>query len=117
MKKIKKTNKERKRTIWKYAFAMTILILGVTLGNFNSDQEFLGFNSVGNWLIYVGFIMLIVITLQISKNKKRIVDERAQFIGMKASQVTYLAIIILAFIIMIIDGLNTISIPYSFSCS
>ncbi len=57
--------------------------------------------------------MLIVVTLQLISSKKRIVDERSQFIGMKAARWTYVFIIVALFVTMIIDGIKPISTPYS----
>lgn len=97
----------------RYVFALVILIAGIILGALDIGKEFLGFSSIGTWLIYVGFIMLTVITLQLLKNKKRIVDERMRLIAYKASRITFVLMILAAFIIMIIDGINAITIPYS----
>jgi len=106
-----------KRRVWKYAFIMPVIILGFILNYFNIEKEFLGFNSLGNWLIYVGFIMLATTTLQFIFSKKRVIDERMELIGMKAARVTYVFIILSAFIIMIIDGIQSITLPYSYFMS
>ncbi len=103
----------KKQAFWRYGFVFVTLTIGLILNYFRLGQNFLGFASVGDWLIYVGFVMLIVITLRTLSNKKRIVDERAQFIGMKASRITYVFIILTLFTVMIIDGVKSISVPYS----
>jgi len=113
--KDKKQNK--RQSTWRYSFAFVILVTGLILNYFKLGQEFLGFTSVGNWLIYVGFVMFMVVTLQFSLAKKRIVDERSKFIGMKAAQITYVAIILVAFIIMVIDGIKPITLSYSYFMS
>ena len=104
---------KKKQAIWRYSFAIIIILTGLILNYKNVGKEFLNFNSIGNWLIYIGFVMLAIVTLQFISGKKRIVDERSQFIGMKASRITYVAIILVAFVTMIIDGIKTITIPYS----
>ena len=111
---MKKNSVNKKQRIWKYGFAIGIIILGIILGVLKVGQGFLGFNSVGTWLIYVGFIMVVVTTLQKLSKKRRIVDERAEFVGMKASRITFVAIILFSFIIMIIDGIKAIQTPYSY---
>jgi uncharacterized membrane protein len=104
---------KKKQTFWKYGFAIIIILIGLILNYKNIGTGFLNFDSIGNWLIYVGFVMLTIVTLQFISDKKRIVDERMQLIGMKASRITYVAIILVAFITMVIDGIKTITIPYS----
>ena len=104
---------KKKQAVWKYGFALTVIISGIILEYFNLGKEFLGFGSVGYWLIYVGIVMLAIITLQVLSGKRRIVDERSQFIGMKAARITYVFIILTLFVTMIIDGINTITVQYS----
>jgi len=61
--------------------------------------------------------MLAVITLQVISKKKRLVDERMEFVASKASRITFIIIILAAFIIMVIDGLKPIVVPYSYFMS
>lgn len=103
----------RKQTFARYVFAFLVVVTGLGLEYFNVGKEFLGFYSVGTWMIYVGFVMFAVITLQYFSNKKRVVDERMEKIGYKASRVTFLFIIFGAFIVMILDGIKKIEIEYS----
>ena len=102
------------RMFWRYGFALAVIIAGIILNNFSIGRAFLGFASVGNWLVYVGFVMLAVITLQLISNKKRVVDERMEFVATKAARITFVFIILAAFIIMIVDGVKAITIPYSY---
>jgi len=102
---------------WRYGFAVILIMTGLLTLHYNIGNEFLGFSSVGTWLIYVGFIMLAIITLQLISNKKRIVDERMQFIATKAARITFIAIILTAFIIMVVDGIKEITISYSYFMS
>lgn len=99
--------------IWKYGFALAVLLLGLIFSFFHIGKEFLGFTSVGSWLVYVSFVMLVVITLQHFSNKKRIVDERMLFVASKASRLTFVAVIIFAFFIMVLDGIKALEISYS----
>lgn len=103
----------KKQTTWRYVFAFLVIALGIILEAVGVGKNFLGFESVGTWLIFVGFIMLVVITLQKISNKKRLVDERMISLAYKASRVTFVGIIFAAFAIMIIDAINPIKIPYS----
>ena len=107
----------KKSLIWRYSFAIILIILGIILSYLNIGNEFLGFSSVGFWLIYVGFIALAVVTLQLTLNKKRIVDERIEFVAIKAARITFIGIILFAFVIMIIDGIRPINIAYSYFMS
>lgn len=109
--------KNKTGTVWRYGFAVLLILLGLLTLHYNIGNEFLGFSSVGTWLIYVGFIMLTVTTLQLVSKKKKIVDERMQFISSKALGITYLSVILIAFIVMIIDGIKPITIPYSYFMS
>ena len=96
----------------RYVFSILVVLLGVVFEYLGVGREFLGFSSVGTWLVYVGFIMIAVVTLQLISNKKRIVDERMKSISFKASRVTFVLIIFAAFAIMIIDGIHSIDVPY-----
>ena len=107
----------KKRAAWRYGFAIVVILAGLLLSYFKIGKEFLGFASVGTWLIYVGFVMLVVVTLQFISKKKRVVDERMEYVASRASRITFLAIVLFAFLIMIIDGINKISIPYSYFMS
>lgn len=115
--KAKKENSRRRNFIWRYIFAASIILLGIVLSYFKIGNEFLGFSSVSLWLIYVGFIMIIIASLQALSKKKRIVDERMEFIAYKASRITFVGIILFSFIIMILDGIKPIVFPYSYFMS
>jgi len=109
--------KSKKQLTWRYAFAFVLILAGIFLSYYNIGNEFLGFQSVGTWMIYVGFVMLAIITLQLISNKKRIIDERMQLIASKAGRITFLVIILVSFIVMIADGIKPITIPYSYFMS
>ena len=100
--------------ISRYILFILVIVAGIVLSQLGIGEEFLGFTSVGQWLIFVGFIGLTINILQEIRNKKKkIVDERMELINYKASRITFIALIVGAFIIMIIDGINPIEVPYS----
>lgn len=105
-------NKIKKQHVGRYIFALAIILIGIVLEVYNIGNEFFSFQSVGLWMIYVGFVMLVVITLQLIVNKKRVIDERMTWIAFKSSRITFVLLILGAFIIMIADGIKTITIPY-----
>ncbi|MBU1135913.1 MAG: hypothetical protein KJ559_00165 [Nanoarchaeota archaeon] len=97
-----------------YAIALVAFILGLLFNYFKiGSPHFQTFGSVGNWLIYLGFVGLIIATVRlIFVSKKKTTDERMEFVATKALRISFLSLIIGAFIIMIIDGIKTITIPY-----
>ncbi|MBN2142333.1 DUF2178 domain-containing protein [Candidatus Woesearchaeota archaeon] len=108
-----KEGAKKSRKAWKYGFGIAVILLGAILNLTTAGQgEFLGFGTVGNWLVYVGFISMAIVTLQAMSSKKRVVDERMLHVAAKANRVTFLAVLILAFVIMIIDGLRPITMAY-----
>jgi len=109
--------KNKKQFVWRYGFALIVILSGLLLTYFNIGNEFLGFSSVGTWLLYVGFLMIAIVTLQTLSNKKRIIDERMEYIASKSGRITFLVIILTSFAIMIIDGIKPITISYSYFMS
>ena len=106
-----------KRIIWRVSFALVMILLGLIFSYLKMGSEFLGFASVGAWLIYVGFVMLAVTSLQMISKRKRVVDERMQFVATKASRITFAAVILFAFFVMILDGIKPITVSYSYFMS
>ena len=111
--KHKKKSKKDKITFM-YMFAISIMVLGMLFNIFKLGRgAFSAFGSVGNWLIYIGFIGLIYATIRlIWQPKKRIIDERMEFVATKALRISFLVLVIFAFLIMIIDGIYRITMPY-----
>jgi len=103
----------KKQALPRYIIAFLIIVLGTVLDYLGYTEEFLGFQSVGTWLVFVGFIMLAIITINLISKKKKIIDERMQWLAYKASRITFIVIIFAAFIIMVWDGIRTMYIPYS----
>ena len=102
-----------KGTILRYGMSVLFLALGVLFNSFNvGSRNFLSFGSVGNWLIYIGFVSLMIVTIRTLSKKERKVDERNYFIAAKANRITFIMIILAAFIIMVCDGIKTITLSY-----
>lgn len=102
----------KKSIVGRYVFAFLTVIAGILLDQFNVGREFLGFSSVGSWLVFVGFIMLAIITLNVISGKRRKIDERMTYLALKSSRITFVLLIFAAFIVMIIDGIRPIDVPY-----
>lgn len=103
----------KKNIIARYVFAFVLVVAGIVANYMNLADEFLGFQSVGNWLIFVGFIMFAVVTISAISKKDRIVDERMEKIAYMSSRVTFIFIILGAFVVMVWDGISKINVPYS----
>lgn len=102
-----------KRTIFGYGFGLVVIAAGLLMESLGAGgQDYVMFDSVGLWLVFIGFITLMVATLQKMSGKKKKTDERVEYIGHKASKVTFLVLIMASFIIMIIEGVKPIDLPY-----
>jgi len=102
----------------KYAAAFIIIIFGLLLEIYEvGGNTFAGFPSVGIWIIFTGFIMTAIISMNVFSKKEKIVDERMEHIGYKASRVTTLILILTLFATMIIDGIQPINTRYYFYAS
>lgn len=102
---------EKKKRSFYFAFLM--IISGLILESLNiGENSFFGFASVGVYLIYIGFIGLIVFGIMKLRKKKNI-DERMESLALKSGRITFIFIISFAFLVMIIDGIKPIQIPYS----
>jgi uncharacterized membrane protein len=101
------------RTTLKYSFAALLIVLGLAFNYFAlGTKAFLGFGSLGNYLLYIGFVALIIVTIQAFWTRHRIVDERMLHVANKANRIAFLSLFILAFAIIIADGIRPISMPY-----
>ncbi len=105
-------NKTRAKII--YGWGLVLILVGLILNHFKiGSPNFEIFGGIGNWLIYIGFIGLIIATVRLlTKKKQKKVDERMEFVATKALRITFLFLLLAAFAIMIIDGIKTITIPY-----
>ena len=106
--------KNKTRITIMYSLALAWLSLGLLLNHFNmGSPDFQIYGSVGRFLVYIGFVGIIIATVRLLMPKKeRVVDERMEFIAAKSLRFTFLCFFILAFAIMIIDGISPITTPY-----
>ncbi|MDD2778256.1 MAG: DUF2178 domain-containing protein, partial [Methanocellales archaeon] len=106
--------KNKTRVTIMYSIALAWLGLGLLLNHFNlGSSGFQIYGSVGTWLIYVGFIGIIIATVRLLVHKKeRVIDERMEFVAAKSLRFTFLCFFILAFAIMVVDGIKQIKTPY-----
>ncbi len=102
----------KKRMILKYSFGVLIILIGILLNYLNLGQDFFSYKSVGNYLIAVGFLILFISTIFYITKKKKIIDERMEKIGYQSSRITFSFVFLIAFIIMIYDGIKEITISY-----
>ena len=105
---------ERKtRILLKFLWAFGMIALGLLLNHFNLGVgSFVCYGSVGSYLIYAGFLSLIVISLAEVFRKKQVKDERMEFVAAKAMRATFSVFVVVAFVLMIVDGIQPISMPY-----
>lgn len=103
----------RKQIKTKYAAAIGIIIIGILFQLFEiGGKEFAGFPSLGIWIIFTGAIIVFIVSLNLISKKEKIVDERMEHIGYKASRITTVVLILILFMTMVIDGVYTINLPY-----
>lgn len=104
----------KKVKIFKYAFAAFLILLGVTFKILGiGNRDFFSFNSVAFYLIYIGFLMLAIVTLTNFLKKDKIIDERMEKIGYKAYRTTFSVMFLAAFALMIYDGIKTVQVDLS----
>ena len=103
----------KKRLKTKYALATTLIIIGMVFTIYEiGGTEFAGLPSLGTWIIFTGVIIIAITTMNLTSKKERIIDERMEHIGYKASRITTMILILTLFSTMILDGIYTITIPY-----
>jgi hypothetical protein len=103
----------KKQIKTKYAAAIGIILIGILFQLFEiGGKEFAGFPSLGIWIIFTGVIFTFIVSLNLFSKKEKIVDERMEHIGYKASRITTLLLILVLFMTMVIDGIYTINFPY-----
>lgn len=97
-----------------YGVALICIVAGLLFNYFNiGSPNFQIYGSVGNWLVYIGFVGVIIATVKLLIRKKQNKsDERMEFVATKALRITFLIFILGAFLIMILDGIKTITTPY-----
>ncbi|MBU0627695.1 MAG: hypothetical protein KKC75_00775 [Nanoarchaeota archaeon] len=104
---------KNKKIVFMYVWSVILIALGLIFNYFKLGlRAFAGFSSLGSWLIYIGFIGLILSSIKSVWKSKRKVDERMIYISSKANRVIFLSIVLISFIVMIVDGIKPITIPY-----
>lgn len=88
-----------------------MLLIGVILEFFKIGGLIFEFGSVGKYLIYVGFIGLIIGVFKLKRKEKKI-DEREYQIALKSNRYTYVILMMSAFFVIIYDGIKPITMPY-----
>lgn len=103
---------------WRYGFAIFLIVLGLIFSYLNVGVASVGNFSTGFFLIFVGFIMMVAITIQLLRIKQKIViDERLNLLVLKASRITFMFIVLCAFFIIIIDSIEAINLSYRYFMS
>jgi L-asparagine transporter-like permease len=111
-----KTHTSRNLAI-QYAFSFCVMIVGIALNHMGIGSTDFIFGSVGNWLIYIGALTALLATVSRFHKKEKIVDERMEKIGYRAYRISAIAFLLLAFSIMVADGISPIEVPYYLSMS
>ena len=101
----------KQRIIWRMGFGGLLIVVGLLFNYFGIGQsEFFSYNSVGGYLIFCGVLILAIAFMFSFSKKKKIIDERMEKIGYMASRMTFSITFILAFIVMIYDGISPITV-------
>ena len=98
----------------RYAMSAGMIVAGLALNYLGIGASASGFifGSVGNWLIYIGAVSAFVSAFAFFRKKGRMVDERMEKIGYKAHRLSISAFLLLAFLLMVVDGISPIALPY-----
>jgi uncharacterized membrane protein len=104
---------EENRQYMKIIFSIILLVAGVIINTFIPTKQFFGYSSVGTYLIFCGILILALALLRGFILKPKNVDERMINIALKATRLTFVIFMLSAFVIMIIDGIKPIIMPYS----
>ena len=104
---------DEKRFTMKGIFATILIVAGIIINLILVPKEFFGYNSVGTYLIFCGMLIMILALLRGFVLKPKKLDERMTYVALKSTRLTFVIFILSAFILMIIDGIKPIAIPYS----
>lgn len=100
------------RTGAKFGMGSVFIITGLVMNSLGVGGSFDGFGTAGTYMTYVGFIAIIIGILTMFR-KKKVVDERMLFVASKSARLTFMAFMVFAFAIVVIDGINPIKMPYN----
>lgn len=104
----------KKSMIYRVVFIAVLMIAGLLLNHYNiGTNELFGHSTVGNYLIYIGFVMILVTSIMYFTKREKIIDERIEMLRYKAGTLTFMVFIFVAFAIIILDGIQPITMRYS----
>lgn len=104
---------KKTRIVVKAVWVLGLILGGLLLNHFQVGMNpFAGFGSLGTYLIYIGFFGILVIGLSELVRKRKVVDERMEFVAAKALRFTFLFVVVVSFIVIILDGIQPITLPY-----
>ena len=108
----KKAN-TNKNTMITMTFGVSLILIGIIFAYLGiGEQTFAGFPNLGVGIIFVGLVSMAITTIKRILRKDKIIDERMDHIGYKASRITTLVLIFVLFSIFIIDGIYEITFRY-----
>ncbi len=104
----------KKSMIYRVIFIVALMVTGITLNHYNiGANELFGYSTVGNYLIFIGFVMILATAIIYDTKREKIVDERIEMLRYKAGTITFTFFIFVAFAIIIWDGISPITMRYS----
>lgn len=104
----------KKSMIYRIVFIAILMMMGLLLNHYNiGTNELFGYSTVGNYLIYISFVMILVTSLIYFTKREKIIDERIEMLRYKAGTLTFTVFIFIAFAIIILDGIQPITMRYS----
>jgi uncharacterized membrane protein len=104
----------KKGMIYRIIFISILVMMGLLLNHYNiGTNELFGYSTVGNYLIYIGFVMILVTSLTYFTKREKIIDERIELLRYKAGTFTFMVFIFVAFAIIVLDGIQPITMRYS----
>ena len=105
---------KKKITAMKYAFGTLLFVAGLILDFADIGKNpFLGYGSVGTYLIFCGLILFALLIFKSLRKDKSSPDERAMYMASKAGRLTFIFMILFAFAVMVVDGISPIKMQYS----
>ena len=104
----------KKGMIYRIVFIAVLMAGGLLLNTFNiGKNELFGYSTVGNYLLYLGFVMILVTSMMYFTKREKIIDERIEMLRYKAGTLTFTVFIFVAFALIILDGIYPITMRYS----
>ncbi len=104
----------KKGMILRGVFIVLLMISGVLLNHYNIGRnELFGYSTVGNYLIFIGFVMILATAMIYFRKKENIIDERIEMLRNKSMTLTFTVFIFVAFALIIWDGIQPITMRYS----